>query len=105
VRHRGGFRAPAVYSMIGLGGRSGWWIGIMFWAGFACGVGAFLVSAVLVTVLSERARRNSSRNDAARIDPAPGWPVPDTYNTRTLSPYHASNENTPPKYESAKSLN
>jgi hypothetical protein len=70
----------------------------MFWTGFACGVGAFLVSAVLLTVLSERMRRNSSRNDAARTDPERGWPIADTYNTRTLSTYHASNENSPPKY-------
>ena len=74
------------------------WVGVMFWVGFACGVGAFLVSAVLMTILSDRMRRNSSRNEAARTNPAGSWPIADSYNTRTFSAYHASNENTPPRY-------
>ena len=65
----------------------------MFWVGFACGVGAFLISAALLTLLSERMRRASSNSDANVSWRMDNRPIADTYSTRPLSTYRPANEN------------
>lgn len=73
----------------------------MFWAGFACGVGAFLVASIVLLLVSERIKRNSRRDDPTALVPPNAWSIADTYSTKKLSTFRASNENQPRKYGSA----
>jgi len=57
----------------------------MFWVGFACGVAAFLASAIALALVADLMSRGRRRPDPA-VDPAGDLPI-------AMTPPTAANEN------------